>query len=490
MNEYNLYNDIQARTKGEIYLGVVGPVRTGKSTFIKRFMDICVLPAMNDQNARQRATDELPQSAAGKTIMTTEPKFIPNEAAEVTLGDNVDMKLRLIDCVGFMVNEASGHIEGDKERMVKTPWFKEEIPFTKAAEIGTDKVINDHSTIGIIITSDGSFGDISRESFIPAEERTVASLKKIGKPFIVILNSAHPFNAETVQLKEALSEKYGVTVLPINCDQLKKTDITTILQSALQEFPITEFAMYAPEWLDMLDSNHPVKLALIEIMKDILGQFNCIRDISDASIQYQNDYIDGISISSINTSNGNVSLQVEMKPDVYFHILSQLTGITINNEYDLINTIRDLSARKQSFDAFSGALSDVSLSGFGVVTPVRENITLEEPTVIKNGSKYGVRIKAMAPAINLLKTNINVEIAPIVGSKQQADDLIEYIKENSSNNPDGIWNTNIFGKTIEQIVTDGIVEKTHNITEESMEKISETLEKVMNENSGLVCLIV
>ena len=490
MNEFNLYSDIQARTGGEIYLGVVGPVRTGKSTFIKRFMDICVLPAMKDINAKARANDELPQSAAGKTIMTTEPKFIPNEAAKITLSDDISLKVRLIDCVGFMVDKASGHIENDHERMVKTPWFPNEIPFTKAAEIGTNKVISEHSTIGLVVTTDGSFGEIPRQSYIPAEERTVNELKKIGKPFIIILNSSHPFAAETTELAASLSEKYGVSVLPVNCDQLKQDDVNRILESVLYEFPITEFNLYAPEWMEMLEDNHPLKQELIAALRDMLNSYTQIKDFKKNPYSFSNSYVESLKISSVDTSTGNIRVDAVMQPNVYFDTLSELTGTTIRNEYELISTIRDLSRKRMEFDSVGNALSNVALSGFGVVTPVRSEIQLEEPVVIKNGNKYGVKIKACAPAINLLKTNIQVEIAPIVGSKQQADDLIDYIKTNSADNPDGIWDTNIFGKTIEQIVEDGINEKTHNITEESMGKISDTLEKVMNENSGLVCLIV
>ena len=435
--EFSLYKDMKARTNGEIYIGVVGPVRTGKSTFIKRFMDLCVLPQMENEHVRARARDELPQSAAGTTIMTTEPKFIPSEAALIYPMEDVGVKVRLIDCVGFMVEGASGHVENEKERMVKTPWSQTEIPFTKAAEIGTKKVIAEHSTIGIVVTTDGSFSEIPRQNYVPAEERTIQELSAIKKPFLVLLNSAKPYSKETGQLAEELTQKYGVTVLPVNCDQLKKEDITAILENVLLEFPVTELDFYTPQWMEMLPEDHWLKAELIAKAAEVLEPVGKIR-----------------------------------------------------NEYELIHMIRELSAKKKEFDSVGNALSEVSASGFGVVTPVREEIVLDEPEVIKNGTKYGVKIKAQVPSVNMIKTNISVEIAPIVGTKNQADDLIAYIKENAGDNAQGIWETNIFGKTIEQIVDDGIYEKTHNMTPESMEKISSTLEKVMNENSGLVCLIV
>lgn len=486
----NIYKDIQARTNGEIYLGVVGPVRTGKSTFIKRFMDLMVIPKLENEHVKSRTRDELPQSAAGTTIMTTEPKFVPSEAALICPVEGINVKVRLIDCVGFMVEGASGHIENDKERLVKTPWSQAEIPFTKAAEIGTQKVIGEHSTIGIVVTTDGSFTEIGRQMYVPAEERTIRELKNINKPFIVLLNSSKPYSEETVQLAEQMTEKYGVKVMPVNCDQLRKEDINSILENVLMEFPVTEIDFFTPQWMEMLPQEHWLKKEIINAASDILQEFTYIKDVNNDYEKPECQYIESVSVDDIDMSRGCVKMEISMQPDIYYNILSELSGTTISNEYELINIIKELSSKREEFDKVKDALADVNVSGFGVVTPVKENITLEEPVVIKNGNKYGVKIKALVPSINLLKTNISVEIAPIVGTKTQADDLIEYIKANSKEGEDGIWDTNIFGKTVEQIVGDGIYEKTHNITAESMEKISETLEKVMNENTGLVCLIV
>lgn len=489
-DNYSIYKDIQGRTNGEIYLGVVGPVRTGKSTFIKRFMDLLVIPNLDNEHLRVRTRDELPQSAAGTMIMTTEPKFVPSEAALICPMEGVDVRVRLIDCVGFMVDGAIGHLENDKDRMVKTPWSQTEIPFTKAAEIGTKKVIGEHSTIGIVVTTDGSFTDIDREAYVAAEERTIAELKAINKPFVVLLNSARPYSEETVKLSELMTERYGVNVMPVNCDQLRKEDIVQILKNVLMEFPIAEIDFFAPAWLEMLGDEHWLKSDIMRCANSYLSEYTYMKDLNLKRPEFTSDKVDGITIEAADMSCGKVRLNIVMKPEIYYEILTELTGASISNEYELINMIKELSMKRREYDKVKDALYDVNTSGFGVVTPVRDEIVLNEPEVIKNGNKYGVKIKAQVPSVNLLKTNISVEIAPIVGTKNQADDLIEYIKANSKDNPSGIWDTNIFGKTVEQIVDDGIYEKTHNMTAESMEKISETLEKVMNENSGLVCLIV
>ena len=338
--EFSLYSDMKARTNGEIYIGVVGPVRTGKSTFIKRFMDICVLPQMENEHVKERARDELPQSAAGTTIMTTEPKFIPSEAAVICPIEDISVKVRLIDCVGFMVEGASGHVEKDKERMVKTPWSQTEIPFTKAAEIGTKKVIGEHSTIGIVVTTDGSFSDIPRENYIPAEERTVKELSAINKPFIVLLNSSRPFSKETQELAQELTDKYNVAVLPVNCDQLKKEDISAILESVLLEFPVTELDFFTPQWMEMLPEEHWLKEELIAKTMEVLEPVRCIRDIKKNFPEVNGEYLDNISVSDINMSDGKVRLDIQMKPHIYYDVLSELTGTNINNEYELINIIR------------------------------------------------------------------------------------------------------------------------------------------------------
>lgn len=490
-NEYNVYSDIQARTRGEIYIGVVGPVRTGKSTFIKRFMDLLVIPGITDAHSKERAIDELPQSASGKTIMTTEPKFIPKEAAEISISQDVNVKIRLIDCVGYMVDGAAGHIENEQERLVKTPWFDYEIPFTQAAEIGTRKVINEHSTIGIVLTTDGSIGEIPRESYIQPEEKTIMELKKIGKPFVVILNTTRPYSEESKLLAEEISEKYDVAVMPLNCEQLRKDDITQIMQTILSVFPITEIDFFMPKWVEMLSRDHWLKADLIQCIKDVLNKINLIKDVNRNNMSVESEYIKQLKIDQIKMENGSIKVWADFDDKYYYQILSDMIGDEIKGEYQLIAALKELSQMKKEYGKVKDALNEVHYKGYGVVTPNRDEITIEEPEIIKQGNKYGVKIKALAPSIHMIKANIETEIAPIVGSESQAADLITYIKENTADNPEGIWDTNIFGKSVEQLVDDGMRTKVGRMTDESQLKLQETLQKVINDsNGGLVCIII
>ncbi|HJC66055.1 MAG TPA: stage IV sporulation protein A [Candidatus Enterocloster excrementigallinarum] len=491
MDNFNVYKDIQARTGGEIYIGVVGPVRTGKSTFIKRFMELLVLPAMEDEHMRSLSRDELPQSAAGKTIMTTEPKFIPKEAARITLTDGIEAKVRLIDCVGFMAEGAAGHIENGEERLVKTPWFDQEIPFTQAAEIGTRKVIGVHSTIGIVVTADGSFGEIKRQGYIGAENRTIEELKNLGKPFVVLLNSARPYSDETARLAKEMSSNYGVSVLPVNCEQLKKDDIYHILEKVLKEFPVTQLDFHIPKWLEILPATHWLKAQVIQGAKNLLKEVNHMKDVAAKLEEQKADGIRSMNIRQMRMSDGRVSIQVEMDDGYYYQILSDLTGIPIEGEYQLLRTLGTLAAMQKEYEQVKNALSQVRMKGYGVVMPERSEIVLDEPQVIKHGNKYGVKMKAEAPSINMIKAHIETEIAPIVGSEQQAMDLIAYIKENARDNEDGVWNTNIFGKSIEQIVEDGIQAKISQMTEDCQMKLQDTLQKIINDsNGGMICIII
>ncbi|MBD5519564.1 MAG: stage IV sporulation protein A [Lachnospiraceae bacterium] len=489
-NTYDLYKDIQHRTGGEIYLGVVGPVRTGKSTFIKRFMNLLVLPYMEDEHEKERAQDEMPQSAGGKTITTTEPKFIPKEAAHVKLGADIDVKVRLIDCVGYMVEGATGHMEKEEERMVKTPWSVEEIPFTKAAEIGTRKVIRDHSTIGIVVTCDGSFGELSRESFLEAEERTIKELQALGKPYVVLLNSQKPYAEETRALADEISEKYQVTVMPINCEQLKKEDINHIMENILYEFPLTMIEFYMPKWVEMLPCDHKMKKDIISQLKLLMGNLNHIRDITTDRFLVESEYVRKCKLDGVDMSDGSVRIVLDVDDAYYYEMLSELVGESIGSEYQLLATLREMAKMKREYVKVLHALEAVRYKGYGVVMPDRQEIVLETPELIKQGNKFGVKIKAESPSIHMIKASIETEISPIVGTEEQARDLIQYISDTGTSE-EGIWETNIFGKTVEQLVNDGITGKISMINEESQVKLQETMQKIVNDsNGGMVCIII
>lgn len=485
----DIYKDIETRTNGEIYMGVVGPVRTGKSTFIKRFMELLVVPAIKDEHSRTRAVDELPQSAAGRTVMTTEPKFIPKDSVEILLEDGVEFKVRMIDCVGYMVDEAEGHEEDGKERLVKTPWFDYDIPFTKAAEIGTKKVIFEHSTVGIMVTCDGSIADISRESYIEAEEKTVSELKSIGKPFVILLNSRRPASEDAIMLAEELSEKYGVSVIPLNCDQLKPYDVNKIFEELLMDFPITAINFNIPKWVEAMDSDSSIKAYLIQVAKDIFAGLHHMKDVRNIMCD-ADEYIEKISMNNINMADGGVNIVIKLYDKYYYDMISEMLGCDIRNEYDFIKEIKEMSDTKKQCQKVSIALMQSLKTGYGSVTPEQHEIKLDAPELIKSGNKYGVKIKAKAPSIHLIKANISTEIAPIVGSEEQAKDLIKYINSDGMED-DSIWSVNIFGKTIRQLVEDGLRSKINKINQESQQKLQDTMEKIVNDsNGGMVCIII
>ena len=488
-NTYDLYHDIQQRTGGEIYIGVLGPVRTGKSTFIKRFMEEMVLPYMEDEHARVRAQDELPQSAGGKTITTTEPKFIPNEAANVTLSGDIAVSVRLIDCVGYMVEGAAGHMEEDVERMVKTPWFDYEIPFTQAAELGTDKVMNDHSTIGLVVTTDGSFGEIPRSNYLEAEEKTILALKKLRKPFLVLVNSQKPYSEDAKRTAAEIGEKYGVSAGTVNCEQLKKDDIHMLLENVLYEFPISSMEFYMPKWVEMLPNDNSMKIDLIEKVKLLMKDYSTIRDVLDNPVNLESEYIKRCKTDTISLSDGSIRVTLDVEESYYYEMLTEMVGEPIADEYQLISKLRNFASMKHEYAKVLDAVNMVRIKGYGVVTPDKDEIILEKPELIKHGNKFGVKIKASSPSIHMIRANIETEIAPIVGTQEQADDLISFI--NQTDMEKGIWNTNIFGKTVEQLVNDGITAKVAVIGEESQLKLQDTMQKIVNDsNGGMVCIII
>lgn len=485
----DIYKDIEKRTNGELYIGVVGPVRTGKSTFIKRFMELLVLPAIKDEYGKKRALDEMPQSAGGRTVMTTEPKFIPKDGAEILLPDGVEFKVRLIDCVGYMVDGAEGHEEDGKERLVKTPWYDYDIPFTKAAGIGTQKVIYDHSTVGIVITSDGSITDIDRDAYIEPEMQTISELSGIGKPFVVVLNSNKPASYETMELAKDMSERYGQPVIPINCDQLKLSDIMNIFEQLLLAFPVTAVNFTIPKWIEALDNKSPIKESLIECAREIFKNYEHMKDITLDMVE-ENEFIEDIDIETISLADGCVNINIKTFDSYYYRMISDMLGTVVLNEYDFIKEIRSMADTKKQCEKVSVALLKAFKTGYGSVTPEQGDIKLDAPELIRSGSKYGVKIKASAPSIHLIKANITTEIAPIVGTEDQARDLIKYINSDGVAD-DSIWGVNIFGKTIKQLVEDGLKTKINKINQESQQKLQDTMEKIVNDsNGGMVCIII
>lgn len=470
-------------------MGVVGPVRTGKSTFVRRFLEVLALPGM-EEKAQAEVRDQLPQSGSGKLITTVEPKFIPKEAMDMELGEEVRIKLRLIDCVGFLIPDALGNMENEKERMVKTPWFEEPIPFRQAAEVGTKRVIQEHSTIGILVTTDGSIGEIPRENYTGAEEKTVAELKQQGKPFLILLNTAKPYGDDAVRLAEEIGAKYQADCIPVNCDQLRRDDIVKILEHILYEFPVRQLEFYIPKWVELLPLEHPLKKAVIDKIRELTGKIRYVRDVKQTPMELDCEYVKETTLIKLDLASGVVKIRVDVKEKYYYEMMSEMTGVQIEGEYDLMHTLKDLSQMKAEYVKVQNALESVKGCGYGVVIPEKEEITMEEPVVIRQGSKFGVKIKSTSPSIHMIKANIETEIAPIVGTEEQAKDLIAFIKE-SSRQEEGIWNTNIFGKSVEQLVEDGIRTKIAQITEESQIKLQDSMQKIVNDSKGgMVCIII
>jgi len=492
LDSNNIYKDIADRTEGDIYIGVVGPVRTGKSTFIKKFMDMLVIPNIENEFKKERAIDELPQSAHGRTIMTTEPKFVPNEAVEIKIGDNINFNVRMIDCVGYVVKGATGYIEEDGPRMVNTPWFENEIPFEQAAKIGTQKVINDHSTIGIVVTTDGSVTEIGRDEYIEAENRVIDELKEINKPFVVLLNSANPGSDSVLKLKEELELKHKVPVMPINCAQMSLEDINGIIERALFEFSLVEMTIALPSWLKSLDDNHYIKKAISDIVKKSVKDVTKLREAKNVMNEIEKcDYVNKVEIDEIRLGEGSLSLNVRAKDGLFYKVLSEASGLQIDSDDQLMSLMVEISTIKEEYDKFAPALKSVREKGYGIVSPTMEEMTLEDPEIVKQGSRYGVRLRASAPSIHMIRADIETEISPIVGTERQSEELIHYLLNEFDDDPVRIWQSNIFGKSLNELVNEGLHNKLGRMPEDAQAKLQETLQRIINEGSvGLICIIL
>ncbi len=492
MEQYKIYNDIAERTQGDIYIGVVGPVRTGKSTFIKRFMDLLVLPNIENEHIRSRTVDELPQSGAGKTIMTTEPKFIPNEAVTINLTDNASFKVRMIDCVGYCVNGAQGHTEEGQPRMVTTPWFEEDIPFDKAAEIGTEKVIREHSTIGLVITTDGSICDIPRYEYISAEERVIAELKEINKPFIILLNSAMPESESARKLKAELEKKHGVPVFLFSCADMNLEDINGIMKNVLFEFPLKELGINLPGWIDALPQDHYLKSSIYESVRNAINGVHKLSHINSvAPLLSENEYLSSARISDISLGKGTALIQTEAVEGLFYNVLGETTGLEIRNDEELVSMLCTLSKAKHEYDKIANALNQVRQTGYGIVSPGIEELSLREPEIIRQGGRYGVRLRASAPSIHLIRADIETEVNPIVGSEKQSEELVHYLLSEFESDPAKIWESNIFGKSLHELVNEGLQTKLSKMPEDARGKLQETLQRIINEGSGgLICIIL
>lgn len=492
MENYGLYEDIAKRTGGDIYVGVVGPVRCGKSTFITQFMQNLVVPNITDKNIKERTIDELPQSADGKTIMTTQPRFIPSKAASIRVGENVDMNVRMIDCVGYLIDGAIGHEEGDRKRLVKTPWSDEEMPFEEAAELGTKKVIDEHSTIGIVLTTDGSISEIPRSSYIEAEERVVRELSEQGKPFVVVLNTKNPKSDDAKKLSKSLEAKYGVPVLAIDVLKLNQNNIDDIFEKILLEFPIKSLKVKMPQWMQALPYSHPIIQNVITEIKKFGENANKIGQIDKTNIAFlDSEDFEPVVVSSIKMGEGKIYFEITPKQGLFYRVLSEQCGIDVSDDFKLISYIKQLAHAKVEYDKIKVALQDVKEKGYGIVMPNAEDMSLEDPEIVKQGSKFGVKLKASAPSLHIMSVDIETEVNPIVGSQAQSEELVKYLMSEFEQNPKAIWETNMFGKSLSSLVNEGINSKITLMPIEAQRKMRKTLGRIINEGKGgIICILL
>ncbi len=492
MDQTKLYQDIAGRCDGDIYLGVVGPVRTGKSTFIKRFMELLVLPNMRGEANRERAVDELPQSGAGRTIMTTQPKFIPNEAVEVVLRESASAKMRLVDCVGYLIPGVLGLNEGDESRMVRTPWFDHDIPFEEAAEIGTRKVIQEHSTIGVVVTTDGSIVDMPRSAYSEAEERVIRELKALGKPFVIVLNSREPDSADAQRAKDALMEKHSVPVHALDVQNMQLDDVNALLESLLFEFPLREIRIHAPSWLTSLSEEHWLGKSISDAVAASAADMRRVREHGALrKALEENEYTEDVLPGEINLNDGTVEYRLTMKDGLFYRVLGEASGQEIEGEEHLFELMKELVRAKREYDRVADALESVRTTGYGMVAPQMEEMTLEEPEMVKQGSHFGVKLKASAPSLHMIRVDIQTEVSPIVGTEKQSEELVKYLLSEFESNREGIWDTEIFGKSLNELVREGLSSKLMRMPEDVRGKLQESLQKIINEgNGGMICILL
>ena len=492
MSNYDIYKDIAERTKGDIYVGVVGPVRTGKSTLITKLLNKLVLPNIMDVNDKERTIDEMPQSGDGKSIMTTQPKFLPNDAIKIQLENDIVLNMRLIDCVGYLVDGAIGHEENNRPRLVKTPWSEEEMPFEKAAEIGTRKVIENHSTIGILVTTDGSITDIPRDNYVKAEERVVNELKQTKKPFVVVLNSTHPDSQETQNLKASLEEKYQTSVLAINVENLTEADIENIFARALNEFPVVSVSAKLPSWMQALPYVSSIIREVTEEIMKFVKNISKIGDIDENFVAFENsEDFEPISSKTVVLGKGSVVLDVQPKPHLFYKVLSEQCGAEISSDYHLVSYIKQLSVAKVQYDKFKQALEQVKETGYGVVSPSLDEMTLDEPKIMKQGGKFGVKLRATAPSLHIMQVDIETEVNSMVGNEQQSEELAKYLLSEFENNPNSIWETKMFGTSLNYLVNEGLHNKLVAVPMETMKKMRKTLGRIVNEGKGgIICILL
>ncbi len=490
MEKTEIIKNIALRSGGDIYLGVVGAVRTGKSTFIKRMVETLVVPYIEDEYEKKRTLDEIPQSAQGKTIMTTEPKFIPNQAAKVNI-DDFSCNIRLVDCVGYVIPNAKGASDDNGPRMVKTPWYDEEIPFVEAAEVGTEKVIKDHSTIGVVITTDGSIGEFNRSDYLEAEERVIEELKAIGKPFIVVLNTTHPTLPETERLAESIKEAHNVPVLPINVDQMNEREMISILREALYEFPVLEVKVNMPEWIAILNANNDIKRKYIDVIRESVMEVDKLRDIEKITEHFRsNEVIEKAYLSDVDPSTGIVTINLEAPNSLYSDVLRSIVKIDVTSKAGLLSLFQDYEEAKSEYDQIKYALKMVKQTGYGVATPTLSDMKLDTPEIIKQGPRYGVKLKAVAPSIHMIRVDVNSTFEPIIGSEVQSKELIDYLMRDYENNPSEIWKSEIFGRSLDNIVQEGIQAKINSMPDNIRYKLQQTLTKVVNKGSNNMIAIV